>query len=198
MIPTKGRRPHHRPPSPGRLSGRFVLRLDPGLHAALKAAARERGVSLNDYCARRLAAPPGLDAPDDATRAVAHATRLFGGALLGIVVFGSWARGDAAADSDVDLLVVLDEGRPLTRDLYRHWDETPASWGGRPVEPHFVHLPQAGRVSGVWAEAALDGIVVFDRGYTVSRRLAGIRHDIVARRLVRRLVHGQPYWTEVA
>ena len=36
-------------------SGRFVLRIDPGLHGALRKAARAAGVSLNEYCARKLA-----------------------------------------------------------------------------------------------------------------------------------------------
>jgi hypothetical protein len=42
-----------------RPSGRFVLRISPGLHAALRAAAAEVKMSLNDYCARKLAAPVG-------------------------------------------------------------------------------------------------------------------------------------------
>jgi predicted nucleotidyltransferase len=32
---------------------------------------------------------------------------LYGPRLAGVVLFGSWARGDAAPDSDVDVLVIL-------------------------------------------------------------------------------------------
>ena len=79
-------------------SGRFVLRIDPGLHAALRAAARESGVSLNDYCVRKLALPVGsLAATDPAGAAVARAAGLFGERLLGVVAYGSWARGGRAA-----------------------------------------------------------------------------------------------------
>ena len=28
-------------------------------------------------------------------------------------------------------------------ELYRRWDEVPTAWGGRTVDPHFVHLPCA-------------------------------------------------------
>jgi len=74
-------------------SGRFVLRIDPGLHAALRAAARESGVSLNDYCARKLALPVGsLAATDPAGAAVARAAGLFGERLLE----GLLGRPDAA------------------------------------------------------------------------------------------------------
>lgn len=166
----------------------------------LRAAAREAGVSLNDYCARKLAAPSGnLTAVRGATAVLERAAALFGDDLLGVVAFGSWARGEAVATSDLDLLVVVETDAPLTRALYRQWDARPLTWEGRPVEPHFVHLGGAqGRATGIWAEAAIDGLVLFERGTRVSTRLAQIRRDIFAGRLVRRLAHGQPYWAEVA
>ena len=53
-------------------SGRFVLRIDPGLHGTLRKAARAAGVSLNEYCARKLATPSsgvtGLDLAADYIR----------------------------------------------------------------------------------------------------------------------------------
>jgi hypothetical protein len=181
-------------------SGRFVLRIDPGLHGALRAAARESGVSLNDYCARKLALPVGsLVATDPAGAAVARAALLFGERLVGVVAYGSWARGEAGVDSDVDLLVVLEEGVPLTRALYRGWDAAPLEWAGHPVEAHFVHLPPpAQTVAGLWGEVALDGIVLFERGLRVSTRVAAIRRDVASGRIVRREAHGQAYWTTAA
>ncbi len=195
-------RRNHRAAGVGRAaapSGRFVLRIEPGLHEALRRAARECHVSLNDYCARRLAAPPGGCDIDEAAHTLAQATSLFRDALVGVVAFGSWVRGEAGATSDVDLLVVLEERVSLTRDLYRRWDEAPITWAGRPVEPHFVHLPDPRTVTGgVWAEAAIEGVVLFERRLAISRRLAAVRRQILSGRLVRRLVHGQPYWAEVA
>ena len=185
--------------SPTGASGRFVLRIEPGLHQALRAAARECGLSLNDYCARRLGAPANGSEAGDAARALRRAVVLLGDALVGVVAFGSWVRGEAGATSDVDLLVVVDGQVALTRELYRRWDEGPVIWDGREVEPHFVHLPDPDAVTGgVWAEAAMDGVVVFERRLSVSRRLAAVRRHILSGRLVRRRVHGQPYWAEVA
>jgi hypothetical protein len=93
---------------------------------------------------------------------------------------------------------VLEAAQPLTRGLYRVWDESPLYWCDRPVEPHLVHLPEPGAVGTVWAEAAIDGVVLFEQGLRISRHLAAVRRDIAAGRLVRRTVHGQPYWSEVA
>lgn len=185
--------------TPKNASGRFLLRLDPGLHAALRAAAAAARVSLNDYCSQKLAAPLGeLTTLGGGGRTVARAAELLGDSLIGVAAFGSWVRGEALAGSDVDVLVVVD-GVPITRQLYRAWDESPVVWDGHSVEPHFVRLPEpATTVGGLWAEVALDGIVLFDRGLRLSSRLALVRRDIVAGRLVRRMTHGQPYWTEAA
>jgi len=181
-------------------SGRFVLRISPGLHAALRAAAGDEDLSLNDYCARKLAAPVGrLASFGGAMAAVERAAGLFAGDLIGVVAFGSWARDELADGSDIDLLVVLEEGTALTRELYRRWDEEPIEWGGRPVEPHFVRLPADDEPpGGIWPEVALDGIVLFERGLRLSAHLARVRRQIASGRLVRRFVHGQPYWAQVA
>lgn len=180
-------------------SGRFVLRLQPGLHGALHGAAEATGLSLNEYCARKLASPgPPLD-DADAVAAVKAAARIGGDRLVGVVAFGSWARREQGPDSDVDLLVVLDDRLAVTRDLYRRWDTETPRWGGHPVEPHFVHLPPPERpASALWAEAAIDGIVLFERSLRVSRRLAAVRAEIAAGRLQRRQAHGQPYWVAAA
>lgn len=39
---------------------------------------------------------------------------------------------------------------------------------------------------------------LYDRGFTLARRLARLRRDIAEGRIVRREVHGQPYWVQVA
>jgi len=179
-------------------SGRFVLRIDPRLHAALRDRASEAGASLNEYCARVLAFPgDGIEGP--AAEVVSQAVALVGTPLLGVAAFGSWARRELGQGSDVDLLIIVEEGFGIGRDLYRSWDESPVLWDGHPVEPHFVHLPSAGtRLSGMWAEVAVDGVVLFERGFVLSRRLVEFRQVIASGRLLRRRSHGQPYWVEVA
>ncbi|HRC86929.1 MAG TPA: hypothetical protein PK413_15075, partial [Thermoanaerobaculia bacterium] len=81
----------------------------------------------------------------------------------------------------------------------RSWDAQPLLWNGHRVEPHFVQLPASEQlVGGVWAEAAIDGIVLFERAFEVSRRLAQVRREIARGRLRRRQVQGQPYWVVAA
>jgi predicted nucleotidyltransferase len=180
-------------------SGRFVLRIQPGLHAALRAAAQACGMSLNEYCGMKLAQPAeAASGLEGARAALERAAEVLGTDLAGLVAFGSWARGEATVTSDVDLLIVVDARRPVTRGLYRDWDREPVVWDDRPVEPHFVHLPANGEAGTIWAEAALDGIVLFERELIVSRTLAAVRRQIADGKLVRRVIHGQPYWADVA
>ena len=44
---------------------------------------------------------------------------MYGNRLKNVLVFGSWARGDAQPESDIDLLVVLDEVPSRSRELAR-------------------------------------------------------------------------------
>jgi len=181
------------------MSGRFVLRLPPPLHGALQAAARASGLSLNEYCVRRLAtAGPAVAVDEHAAALVARAATLAGDALVAVVAYGSWARGEATPASDVDALVVVEPRVALTRSLYRAWDEQPVVWQGRPVDPHFVHPPGPKAAGGLWGEVAVDGIVLFERDWRLSAHLSRVRRAIAEGKLVRRLVHGQPYWTEAA
>ncbi len=180
-------------------SGRFVVRMPPALHAALHGAARESGVSLNTYCVRRLAAAgSGVAADQDVAALLIRARAVAGDALAAVVLHGSWVRGEAGSASGVDALLVVEPDLTLTRALYRAWDAKPVTWRGRRVDPHFVHPAADEGFSGLWAEVALDGTVLFDRGWMLSARLARVRRAIADGRLVRRVVHGQPYWTEAA
>ncbi len=180
-------------------SGRFNLRIAPELHASLRAAARSAGTSLNDHCARKLAWP-GADLGPAAAAVVKRAGRVLGDSLLGVVAFGSWARGEETASSDVDVLLVTDRGVPVSRALYRRWDAGPdLGWDGHDVTPHFVHLPpKAAAVSGLWAEVATDGLVLFERKLLVSRHLAGVRRRILGGEISSRVVDGQRYWVHEA
>ncbi|MGE0359906.1 MAG: nucleotidyltransferase domain-containing protein [Vicinamibacterales bacterium] len=181
-------------------SGRFLLRLPPTLHDHLVARADALGLSLNEYCVRKLGGPEAVGLAEPAALAIrAQAERVVGARLVGLVVHGSFARGEAGTASDVDVLVVVEPSQALTRALYRTWDDEPLSWAGRPVDAHFVHLPaEPDRAGGVWCEAAVDGVVLHDPEGRVEPVLRRIRRAIADRRLVRKRVHGQPYWTEAA
>lgn len=177
---------------------RFLLRLPAGLHQTLSEAARRAGVSLNEYCVRRLAGVDGR-ADFDAGPTLAHGRRIVGTSLIGAVLHGSWARGDARATSDVDVLMVVERTVPLSRALYAAWDQGAPTAEGRAIDAHFVHLPiDPLKPSAVWCEAALDGMVIDDRDGSVGRALVDVRRSIAEGRVVRRRVHGQSYWTTAA
>ena len=176
-------------------SGRFVLRIDPGLHGHLREAARSSGASLNEYCVRKLASP-GVWLDEEASEIVERAASILGESLVGVVAFGSWVRGGHDSTSDFDVLLIAADDLPISRNLYRHWDDAPRlSWQGLEVEPHFVHLLPEGEVpSGLWGEVATDGVILFERGFEVSRRLAEVRRRIADGDIVRRSADGQAYW----
>jgi predicted nucleotidyltransferase len=178
----------------------MLLRLPTSVHAALQAAARDARLSLNEYCTRRLAGPATrLSVSEDAVRAVRAAADLLGDHLVSVVLYGSWPAGHAASLSDVDLLIVVERSVGLTRGLYRRWDQRPITWNDRPVDPHFAHVPRRDEdPTGLWAEVAVSGIVLFERGDRVSAHLVRVRSAIADGKLVRKISHGQPYWTVAA
>jgi predicted nucleotidyltransferase len=56
----------------------------------------------------------------EVARGVARDLReMYGERLRSVLLFGSWARGDAHPESDIDLLVVLDEVPSRRRELAR-------------------------------------------------------------------------------
>jgi len=177
-----------------------LVRLPTALHRELVDAAAARGLSFNAYCVRRLHGPATAeDTLALRTLVVDRARSAFGDRLTGVLVLGSWARGDAAGSSDIDVLVVIDREVPLTRELYRAWDRAPLAWNGRAVDAHFTHLAAPGAApTSVWCEAAVDGLVWYDPSGAVVRRLGEVRRAIAEGRVVRGTAHGQPYWKGAA
>lgn len=175
-------------------SGRFLLRLPVPLHDRLARSARAHGTSLNEHCVRVLAgAEAGSTGP--LKEAVAKALTELGTAVVGIAVFGSYARGEAGPESDVDLLIVLSADVDITRRLYDPWDGDDLRVSGHRVEPHFVRMRSAeDGISGFWAEVALDGAVVYDPELTLSRELSRVRRALVDGELVRRTSAQRAWW----
>ncbi len=138
--------------------------MPPDLHASLHAAARACGLSLNAYCVRQLAtAGVGGSIDADAASVLARAREVAGDALSAVVLHGSWVRGEATPASDVDALIVVESRLTLSRALYRNWDAEPVRWREHCVDPHFTHPPLKGKFSALWAEVAVDGIILFER-----------------------------------
>ena len=82
----------------------------------------------------------GFDPVEVATAVAVDLRALYSGRLRGVLLFGSWARGDAHPESDIDLLVVLDrvdspwdELRAMDEILWRHSRESDAVISAVPV-----------------------------------------------------------------
>ena len=85
-----------------------------------------------------------------------------------IILFGSAARGDAGPDSDIDLLVILDDDTPPERLTLRAGDEARHSYTRRPADVipcREVTYKAKRRIAGTLPyEAAREGVVVYERG----------------------------------
>ena len=183
---------------PAELSGKFVVRLPPRLHASLKRRARERGVSLNGLCLDALKSFLGTgiqESREGASIPLQQVRNLLGESLSGILLFGSTARGEGREGSDIDLMIVVGSELPLTRALYERWDRGIDGAAASRLSPHFVHLPGRETEAGsLWYEAAMDGIVLFDREGRIARFLRTIRRSMAEGKLRRKSAYGHPYW----
>lgn len=180
-------------------SGKFVIRVGPELHAQLTAEAAGLGISLNEHCVRRLREeqPAGRFARLGLTRRFLESVMsAFPARPLAVVLFGSIARDEQSELSDIDLLVVFDEGVPIERALYRYFDDrVDVSGFVHLPNPHLVSIPRdVSSCGGIWLEVAQEGVVLYEDGARVSSFLLEIRRAIAAGRFVRRVAHGHPYW----
>jgi predicted nucleotidyltransferase len=85
-----------------------------------------------------------------------------------LVIFGSFARGDADEDSDIDVLAVRARGVALDdhswTDTLRHWADRSTRLAGNTVnllDESIEDLPRpVGRRGSVWDQAMRDGILL--------------------------------------
>ncbi len=188
---------------PDKDDSRILVRLPRLLHDALKLEAAKAGISLNELCVQALERrlrDVGARRPIHEPLVEAILKSSLAPKLEAIILFGSQARGDARAASDTDLLLCLQPGAELTRDLYTEWDravqnQAPPAPGA--VSPHFARLPAAPDAAGsLWLEVAIEGVVLWERSLAVSRFLASLRRHLFEGRGVRRSVYGVPYWVK--
>ncbi len=188
-----------------------LLRLPSSVHRRLKREAAQSDMSLNKFCYARLTGAtthagssiarqeqslgyPSVRIAGGELKEIAEdVVELYQGELEGLVLFGSWVRGEASAASDIDLLLIMENHAVIDRDRYSHW--LPRRVLEHEVSPLFVHLPaDVGSITGLWLEAAIDGIVLFDKTMAVSRFLAAARRMIAQGHVRRMMTHGHPYW----
>ncbi len=185
-------------------SGRFVVRITAALHKRLAQISAREGKSLNELCIialERFAGAPCSMQSELGTffeRLVKETKKRWAEELAGIVLFGSVARGTATAESDLDILVVLRPEASLTRARYREWDELMEHRKAEEavvVSPQFVRLPsEKDPLTSLWLEVSLDGVVLWENGFAVSRVFSSLRRRIAASEVSRGESHGQGYW----
>ena len=112
---------------------------------------------------------------------------VYGERLVSLVIFGSYGRGTARPDSDIDLLIVAD---PLPDGRMRRVDEfeeverrlgslLPAEVGtAPPLSPVFKTPSEAGRGSPLFLDMTEDARILFDREGFFARRLDRLRQRL--------------------
>jgi len=186
-------------------SGKFVLRLPRELHKKLRTSAVKSGVSLNQFCLQLLS-QRGRAQTDLSSRLGNSLSyewlekmqrsfqERFEKSFIGILLFGSVARGEQRSTSDLDLMIVVRNELKLRPALYRWWDENQI--GATKVSPHFVHLPEIGEseVGGLWLESAMDGDILIDSDHILEKKLKLLRDEVAEGNYTRKWSHGHPYW----
>lgn len=171
---------------------RILLRLPAALHQRVKSKARELNTSVNSVLVQAIEngiSSSGLEGNE--TRIIEKAKSQFGSAFVGLLLYGSKARGDAYDTSDTDLLLVVDQSVRIERDLYRTWDVALPT----EISINISHLPPTARDAGsLWLECALDARILFDPTGAIRKRLDEIKELILSGAFVRRTTHGQGYW----
>jgi predicted nucleotidyltransferase len=186
-------------------TGNFVLRLAPSLHRELKGKAARSGQSLNQICTDALVFAlknQGQELPIKRLNSLqAKLQKHFGEELSAIIVFGSAVKGEQFTESDIDILVVLENSQPILREIYRHWDEKIEDHKKPIINPHFVHWPQkTGFCSSLRLEVAQAHQWIFAKNPYVKRHLESLHHFFADQKVIRKDNHGQPYyvWRENA
>lgn len=108
-------------------------------------------------------------------------------------MFGSTARGEARANSDIDLLIILNQKTAINRDLYKKWDELFKA--DLKYSPQFVHLPDTDSDLGsIWLEGSIEGEILYDPEFKTKATIQKVRSKIAAGNYQRKISYGQAYW----
>ena len=114
------------------------------------------------------AAPPIPDKLRETLRwATGRLREIYGPRLKRLVLFGSWARGDARPDSDVDLLVILEGPAGAYKEAKRSSRVATRAAAYRDTALSFVHMSEEeffrGRSPLVWSvqEDGIDLLELF-------------------------------------
>ena len=116
---------------------------------------------------------------------------------MAVALFGSYARGEAKTNSDIDILVCLKKNTEISRKLYDIWDEKISSEIDPRINPQFVRLKDSLFDCGsFWYEIILDAIVLYEKDYCFSRALQKMRKELLKTSWSREETHGHAYWVK--
>lgn len=171
---------------------RILLRLTSNIHAKLKARATERGRSINSLIEQYVIQGLNSGVDHETWEALKkEAKRLYKKNLIGLLLFGSQARGDVHDQSDTDILIVVTPNIRIERDLYRPWDSRLAD----NISVNITNLPKTATDAGsLWLECALDAQIIYDPSAQIKTMLSCIRELITSGKVRRHVTHGQGFW----
>lgn len=181
-------------------SGKFVLRLPTELHGKLVKISKSKNLSLNTLCNRLIVSGLGVksedeDIPPECIEITKQLRKKFKDKLIGVMLFGSYIKGESTESSDIDILIVIDKNIPIVRSLYSWWDTTIKWSGEKVVSPHFVKYPKDPKdVSGIWLEVAGTNIILFEKGSKITKIVAALKNLISSGGVRRYISNGHPYW----
>ena len=171
---------------------KILLRIPASLHEQIKARAKAAKISINSLLQRYIEQGAlGVTAVSGTDEIIRAADAQFGSNFIGLLLFGSRARGDAHDTSDTDIMLVVDPSVRIDRAAYRYWDQnTPEG-----ISIQISHLPAAPREAGsLWLECALDGRVLHDPSGRIVEFLNHARGYITSGAVIRKTTHGQGFW----
>lgn len=183
-----------------RHSGKFVLRIPIDMHKKLVDMAKSNKISLNQACVNLLkiglaGKEKGALFAKSLEKVILKLKERFDGGLCGIVLFGSYATGDASSESDVDLMIIMERDVPIERGLYRWWDEN-IVWEERAaLSPHFVGMiDDADGAGGLWLEVATSGKIIYQRDSVLNDLFYSVEKLISDGRVRKYISNGHSYW----
>lgn len=132
----------------------------------------------------------------------------FGDRLRGILLFGSIARGDWTPDSDIDLIVIVDDWEnPAWKRIRELWplkvklietDEyrRAESNGFTPIPHHYpLSRPEALEPHRVYRDASLEGRILYEKDAFLTELLDRVRNTLAQEGAYRvSLPSGDRYW----
>jgi predicted nucleotidyltransferase len=172
-----------------RPQARFLLRLNEITHQRLTRLAQQRGSSINQLCNELIENGLSQGGTQDSQLLQSIQQTYADDGLMGVILFGSQARGDATSQSDIDLLFIFEPNTPINRKLYQKWKNDAYS-------VHCVSFPKdEARDSSFWFEIALDGKILWG-AEKLRPFLNEMKRKLSSGKYIRKLTHGQPYWIQ--